>query len=442
MHLYTDQNAGLMPGVPDPTNLDDSWARMYRDLTSSGMSSELAMHEVRKNQLESGQYLTQTPEGNWGLRGQGGSQGGAGMSTGGGKGGVPPGYEGYMGRLFSMSPEEQMFSKLIQGYSQASPGLAGMERTLYGSDMRMPWDQGGGGLEGLFNSATGFAGGLRDWAGSSVQTPEDTQAIQTIRDLITRGQDPTSANAFRRILSEAEQGPTGLESQALRTLRGRTDPGARLQTIQDYISQVAGPEARAASQAGGMGGAKGGAFQEGLAREGSRLSLPLMQMIDQAQRELAGYEGGLGSELVNRRGQAATGLENILAGQQGRQQGFGRTLTDIMGGLENRSLGRRGLALQGMDTAGRLGGDLARLGPTLDASRMAMYAAGQEQGGLPRMMALQDYLRRQNLLTGAMTGIPVSTGSETSGRQSMTNNPSVMSSIGQIASIAGLAMMT
>ena len=344
----------------------------------------------------------------------------------------PPDYSGYGGRLFSLGPEEESIRQSILSLTGNPQGAQLMARSLFGGG-----GQGGGGREGLFGASQGYGQGLRDWTQQDVRTSSDTQAMDTISRLLSAGQDPTAANTIRGLLSRSMQGPEDLETQGLQTLRGRTDPNARLATIKDYIEQVAGPEARAASVAGGMGGVRGGAFQEGLAREGSRLSLPLMEMIDRAQRELGGAEMGLGGSLVGRRADLAGELDRLLGAGQERQTGLASSLFEMGRGLEARGQGRRELALRGMDQTGRLGETVSRLGGGLDLHRMGLLQEGGQAASLPRLTALQDYLRRQDLTATSMLGIPVSTGGTTSTKGRFSQDFTIKDLIGLVGAAAG-----
>lgn len=168
---------------------------------------------------------------------------------------------------------------------------------------------------------------------------------------------------------DASFGQAGLE-----TMRGRTDPTALLTAAQDYMTRIAEPSMRAASVAGGMGGVKGGAHQDALARAGAGLALPIAQMVQGATGEY---------------GQAQLGLDAL-------RETFGR---------ERAGLG------------GQLATTAATLGPGLDQTRMGMLQQGIQAAGLPRILGMQDFLRQQNLAAAALLGIPVVGGQTTTGTQ-------------------------
>ena len=192
---------------------------------------------------------------------------------------------------------------------------------------------------------------------------------------------------------------TSFGQEGLETLRGRTDPTALLAAAERYMREIGGPTAQAASVAGGMGGAKGGAFQESLGRMSAGMSLPIAQMVQGAQ-------GDYGQALMGR--------------DYAREQ-FGQ--------------GRLGMAQRGATI-------LPGIGTGLDSARLASLAAAQEQAALPRLAGLQDYLRQQNLTASALLGIPVMGGftTTTAQRGRQENDLTLMSLLSVLGPAAGAAI--
>ena len=153
--------------------------------------------------------------------------------------------------------------------------------------------------------ATGGTGGA----------PELNQAMGVIQQLLAAGVDPGAIQSIQEMLQAAGRGPSSLETAGLDTLRGRTDSSALTSAAERYMREIAEPSARAASVAGGMGGVRGGAFQEGLAREGARMALPIAQMIQQAMGEFGSAQVGVGGGLEARKAGLAGLLEQMRQGQ-------------------------------------------------------------------------------------------------------------------------------
>ena len=235
---------------------------------------------------------------------------------------------------FSLSPEELSYSNLIQRSAEGAPGL----NASYAS-------------------------------------------IPTLTGTMQAGLEPIGSD---------------FGGEGLTTLKGRTDPAALLAAAERYMREIGGPTAQAASVAGGMGGAKGGAFQEGLARQSAGMALPIAQMI------------------------------------QGAQGDYGQALMDRDFAREQFGQGRLGMAQRGATA-------LPGIGTGLDSARIQNLMLAQEQAGLPRLAGLQDYLRQQNLTASALLGIPVMGGqtTTTTSRGAQQNDLTLMSLLSILGPAAG-----
>ena len=232
-----------------------------------------------------------------------------------------------------------------------------------------------------------------------------TQATSmgVIQELLN-SRDPRALQTIQQLLSQAMQGPTQLETQGLGTLQGRTDPGALTSAAEQYMRLIGEPSARAASVAGGMGGVRGGAFQEGLARESGRLALPIAQMIQQAQGEYGGAQMGLGANVANRQAGLASLLEQMRSDQTAEQAGLASQLLGMRTAGDART-SQLAAQLFGMGQAD------SRLG------ELGILQAGAQAAGMGRMGGIQDLLRQQQL---AMLSRGMNTTGSSSGGSSGT----------------------
>ena len=197
----------------------------------------------------------------------------------------------------------------------------------------------------------------------------------------------TSLPTMQQLLQAAMQGPNSLETGGLETMRGRTDPQALTAAAEQYMRDIVAPSATARSQAGGLGGMKGGALQESLAREGSRLALPIAQMIQQASGEFGGAQMGLGGALESRRAGLASLVEQMRQGQVQERSGLASQLFGM--GQQDTRLGE-----------------------------MSLLRGGAQAAGAGRMGALQDFLRQQGLATAYTPRVPFTPSMTTSTSQS------------------------
>lgn len=335
--------------------------------------------------------------------------GGGPMATGPGAAGVGGAWSRAPGSsLFTLSPEEGAFRQLVMEASRRGP--AGLEAVLPG-------------LRALFARAS------TPWA----PTPEMAQGTGAVSKLLSGEFDPQSVDTLKTLLASAMGGPSALENEGLTTLAGRIDPTLLLDSVKAYIEKIAGPEARAASVAGGMGGVRGGAFQEGLAREGARFALPIAQMVQAAKGELAGAQMGVGAGLEARRAGLTSLLESMRAGRRGERAGYASQLFGM--GAMGEELGQRRMGL-----AGQIGDLTGRFGQAADLQRLGMLQTGQEAAGMPRLLALQDFLRQQNLAATALLGIPVFPSGTTTGKGSYEKDLTLMDLLAVVGPIAGAAM--
>lgn len=271
------------------------------------------------------------------------------------------------------------------------------------------------------------------WGGTSGETSSYTTAMNAIQGLMGgAGRDPQAINTIRQLLASSMGGAAPLELSSLETMRGRTDPTALNDAAMRYFTNIVEPGARAGLQAGGMGGVKGGAYSEMLGREGSRLALPLAQMIQQALGEYGGAQMGLGGRLEERRTGLAGILEQMRQGQVAEESGLANQLFGMRGTLDDRYARQAG-QLFGM------GGADARL------SELPILSAGLQAAGMPRLGSLQDFLRQQQLAllqrgmttSGATTG---STGGRTTGS---TSQPITAGSIlGPLTGLGAAALLS
>lgn len=218
-----------------------------------------------------------------------------------------------------------------------------------------------------------------------------------------------SLETIQQLLQAAMKGPNSLETGGLETLKSRMDPSALVAAAERYMSEIGGPQARAASVAGGMGGVKGGAFQEGLARESARMALPIAQMMLQAQGEYGGAQMGMGGALSNRQTGLATILESIRRGQTAEKAGLAGQLYG-MG--------------QGDVRQGQLG----------------LLTAAQGAAAMPRLGGIQDLLRQQQLAT-SIFGVPVIPGQSSSTRGSSESPMTAKDFLGPLTGIGAAMLM-
>ena len=254
------------------------------------------------------------------------------------------------------------------------------------------------------NRSSDYAGEAMDWSRQSPTGQVDLEAL----------------NSIRALLGRSLEGPNELESGALRSWSSRTDPNEMLSAAERYMNLIGGPEAKATSVAGGMGGVRGGAFQEGLARESARLALPILQLINQNVGEFGAAQ------------------ERTSGALEGRRRGLSGDLFQMGGNIEGRGLARRGFAGQEGARASTAMGNLGQLMPLIDQNRLAMLTAGQQAAAMPRMLALQDFLRQQDVTMSTLLRTPTRTGGTTS---ATTNEDFTLKSIlGPAALFAALMM--
>lgn len=303
-----------------------------------------------------------------------------------------------------------------------------------------------GGEQGFLNSIQGLAGRPR-------YTPEMQQGIVALQGLLgppspayatamnaiqgLMGPNPEAINTIRQLLASAMGGLSPLETGGLETMRGRTDPTSLSDAAMRYFTDIVEPSARAGLQAGGLGGTKGGAYSEMLGREGSRLALPLAQMIQQALGEYGGAQMGLGGLLENRRTGLAGLLENMRSGQVAEQSGLANQLFGMRGTLDDRTARQAG-QLFGMGQADTRLGELPILG------------AGLQAAGMGRQGSLADFLRQQQLAmlqrgtttTGSTTG--ATSGSQAGRTFGSTENPLTLggSVLGPLTGLGAAALLS
>lgn len=248
-----------------------------------------------------------------------------------------------------------------------------------------------------------FLGQIMGLPSASRYSPEMSQGLQIMQRLLfgNGGTTPISSDPqsilpmLQRLVTESNQGPGGLESQALSTMQSRTDPRALTDAAMRYFKDIVEPGARAGLQAGGLGGAKGGAYAETLGREGSRMALPIAQMIQQALGEYGGAQMGMGNLLESRRATLPMLLEQARMGQNTEQANLASQLFGM--GMRDQRPG---------------------LMPILQA---ALGAAGA-----PRLLSIQDLMRQQGLATIPRGSTSGSTGT-TSGTTGSTGTNTVSS---------------
>ena len=193
------------------------------------------------------------------------------------------------------------------------------------------------------------------------------------------------------------------------------------------MREIAEPSARAASVAGGMGGVRGGAFQEGLAREGARMALPIAQMIQQAMGEFGSAQVGVGGGLEARKAGLAGLLEQMRQGQVAERSGLANQLFGMRQTADTRTA----------DLASRLfgmGQSDSRIG------QLGLLQSGANAAAVPRLGSLQDMLRQQQLalLQRGMT----STGSLAGTGSSSATQPFTLGSLlGPASSIAAASLL-
>lgn len=335
-------------------------------------------------------------------------------------------------------------------------------RALLGRSLTGPSDLENEALRAFEQRRLGTDASIQELLGFSRGTgirPPDVAGIGEIGDLLQR----------------ARQGPSDLEAQSLQTLQGRTDPTALLRSLEQFMRDIVEPSARAASQAGGLGGAKSGALQEGLARESSRLALPIAELVNRNLGELGAAQERIGGDLEARRSGLAQALFNIgsvLEGREVTRRGFAlpatefgarvrgeegqlmRAISEALEGrrgglagalfgtgadLERRSLERRRFGTDVAGRAGQLTADLGRLLPLMDQSTLARLNAAQQASDLPRLLSLQDFLRRQDLVSSALLRTPVKTGGITT--EQKRDNLTLGNLIGPAATVAAASLL-
>ena len=378
--------------------------------------------------------------------------------------------------LYGFGPAEQDFRRQIIG-ATSDPGA-------YSQVLQKMFSQA--------NRSSDYAGEAMDWSRQSPTGQVDLEALNSIRALLGRslegpnelesgalrtygqatdwggapvaGQvDLEALNSIRALLGQALAGPNELESGALRSWGSRTDPNEMLSAAERYMNLIGGPEAKAASVAGGMGGVRGGAFQESLARESARLALPILQLINQNVGEFAGAQertsgalesrrrglsgdlfqmgGNLESRDLARRAlttQFGAAQERASGALEGRRRGLSEDLFQVGTNIEGRGLARRGFAGQEGARASTAMGDIGQLMPLIDQNRLAMLTAGQQAAAMPRMLALQDFLRQQDVTMSTLLKTPTKTGGTTA--ESKNQDLTLQSILGPAALFAALMM--
>lgn len=255
----------------------------------------------------------------------------------------------------------------------------------------------------------------------SVSGAEST--LQRLMDTM----DPTAINAIMQQLQSAQGGLNPYELQGLETMRGRTDPRALTDASMRYFQDIVEPSARAGLQAGGFGGTKGGAYAETLGREGSRMALPISQMIQQALGEYGGAQMGMGGTLENRRMSLASLLEQMRMGQSAEMAGLANQKFGIRNAFTNQEAG--------------LAGQLYNMGSgDSRMSDLGILDAGRSAAAQPRLGALQDFMRQQQL---AQLQRGMSTTGNTSGTGSSSSQTpfTLKDLLGPLSSVAASTLL-
>ena len=251
------------------------------------------------------------------------------------------------------------------------------------------------------------------------------------------------------------QGPGTMQGPDIREmgpLNQAPTPEAAIAAAQKNLSTITAPGL--AQQAAATGGSMdSGAYLEALANAGTAASVP----ISQQQLAMQGQYGMQGNELMSQQNQQA----NAIRGQYGLQNNdinsqYGLQGNTIRGqyGLQSNDIAnqqnqqgnqiRAGYGLQANDLAGSLaqgrqnqlyGLEMAApgMGATLSANNMA-FENQRNQGlmglaGTEREGQLQDYLRQQNYLQGAMGLLPTGAFSNPATNSRMQSSPGLMESL-------------
>lgn len=280
-----------------------------------------------------------------------------------------------MADFWSMNQQNQSGSTNQSGSQSGSQTQTGFSTNLFGNNLasfEQPFPS-------LYSPNTGeqnFLGQIMGLPSAARYSPEMSQGLQVMQRLLF-GNGGASGNPggmqpilpiLQRLVDESNRGPSALESQALSTMQARTDPRALTDAAMRYFRDIVEPGARAGLQAGGLGGTKGGAYAETIGREGSRMALPIAQMIQQAMGEYGGAQMGMGNLLETRRANLPMLLEQARMGQNAEQAGLAGQLFGM--GMRDQRPGQ-----------------------------LPLLQAGLNAAGSPRLMGIQDLLRQQGLAT-------------------------------------------
>lgn len=299
---------------------------------------------------------------------------------------------------------ESFYQPAVQGYLEALGPNGGMAQFARPWQTYAPMSSTQNDLSSMIAGLPGqgrytpqMTQGMDTIQGLMGATP-DSRIIQTLQQLLST--DPQAINTVRQLLGGAMGGPTSLETQGLNTLQSRTDPTALRSAAEEYMAGIVTPSATAAAQAGGLGGQRGGALQEMLAKYGSAMALPIAQMVQQAQGEYGGAQIGVGSNLASRQAGLATLLEQIRSGQSQEQSGIARVLEQIRQG---RTAEQSGLASQ------LAGISMQDIRP----GQMQLLQQAFQNASVPQMLSIQDMMRKQNLAASILPRAAINPGGTT-----------------------------
>lgn len=170
------------------------------------------------------------------------------------------------------TPPDPLDNWAMQGYAPAAQQYWGSATA--GIPTMGQWNQGATGLaNALMQNSPATMNGWQQGAtlgANRAMAPIETGSLNTSAGNINYHADPSTYD------------PVSVGSQAPVNTR-QIDPTAAISSARDTLSVISSPEIRNALQVSGLG--RSGAEAEGLAREGTRLELPIQQQILQSQAQ-------------------------------------------------------------------------------------------------------------------------------------------------------------
>lgn len=242
------------------------------------------------------------------------------------------------------------------------------------------------------------------------------------------------------------QNQTGIDIPSFSNLPSLTQPAfsdipgidlptseASITAAQNYLKDILTPQIQNRASLLGIG--QSGAVLENIAKAGTQLALPIASLSQQQQFQAAmrEQEQQVLQDMTKQAQQLGINLtifevEEIRQRIQQQQQLEVNKL--LQGQQENRALttakGQANIdatqAIQINDALTKLGLSIPDVSTALTSSDLNRLQSAFSLSDLPRRLALEDFMRQQNLVTSSLGQIPTSTGSTTTTKPDFLSN--------------------